>query len=358
MYIVPLDTRAGHINGLDAQMNLKTVSPRGTVTRTLTLFAGATLASLVLAGCTSGSPTAANTSSAKSSYKVGVLLVAQAQLLTDIETAFEKSVTKGMGGIPVSFDVKNANGDPSLISSISRDLASSDDDAFAVIGTPAVVALSGQVTDRPVFALAMGDPVGAGVAKSLDAPGGNVTGSTDFVDPDLVVKDVLAIQPTVKTIGTVYDPSNQNMQVWVDALKRATDAAGLTVTEATISSSADVSQSARSLVGRADAVLIGPDATVIAGMDAVSAAAAGASMPLYVSGGDASVAGVLASIGANYPSLGTSAGENAAKVLLGADVATTPFAIPTSVDLTINGATMKTLDITIPADVLAKATVL
>lgn len=335
---------------------MNSTSPRRRRHAPTALLAALTAAGLALAGC---SATPSSTSTDGTSYTIGVFELAQADLIDSVVAAFEKSVKKELGSdVTVTFDLQNANGDQSLTTSLARDFASSDDDAFAVIGTPAVIALAQQIKDKPIFALAMGDPVGAGLAKSLDEPGGNVTGSIDYVEPALLLDKMLKIQPDLTSVGTVYDPSNQNMQVWVKALKKAAAEDDLTVTEATISGSSDVAQAARSLNGRADSVLIGPDATVIAGLDAVTAAATGSGTPLYISGGDASVAGVLASIGPDYPLTGTSAGKIAAKVLLGADPATTAFAVPTGLDVTINGATAKQLDLTIAQDVLDSATVL
>ena len=315
------------------------------------------VAALGLTACADGSPTESSAAT-DDTLHVGVFLVAQAQLLDDVAAAFEAAVEEGLGDTEVVFDVQNANGDQSLITSIARDLAGSDADAFAVIGTPAVIALAEQVKDRPIFALAMGDPVGAGLAESLEAPGGNVTGSIDYVEPELLLEKMLEMQPDLASIGTVYDPSNQNMQVWTAALQSAADAAGIEIAEATISGAADVAQAARSLDGRADAILIGPDATVIAGIDAVTAVSTGGAIPLYVSGGDASLPGVLASIGPNYPELGTIAGEGAVEVLLGADPGSVPFAVPSGLDVVINGATVDELGITIPESLLETATVL
>jgi putative ABC transport system substrate-binding protein len=270
---------------------------------------------------------------------------------------FEAALEAGMPKAKFTFDVKNANSDQSLISSISRDFASSGDDAFAVIGTPAVIALAQSVKDKPIFALAMGDPVGAGLAKSLDHPGGNVTGSTDYIDPVLLLDKIKATQPQVKTIGTVYDPSNQNLQVWVKALKKAAGTAGYSVVESTVSGPADVTQAARSLEGRVDSILIGPDATVLAGMDAVGAAARAAKISLYVVGGDVTTPGVLATLGADYPETGTTAGEGAAKVLLGTAPGDVPFAQPKGLDVVFSQKTIKSLGLTIPQDVLESSTV-
>jgi putative tryptophan/tyrosine transport system substrate-binding protein len=317
-------------------------------------------AMLALAGC--GGPAQSSPPSGGNSeptYTVGILSMAQSSLLDSVIAAFEDSVRAGMGDKTVKFDIKNANGDQSLITSISRDFAGSQDDAFAVIGTPAVIALSAQIKDRPIFALAMGDPVGAGVAKNIKTPGGNVTGSIDYVDPQAVLDELMAVKPDTHKIGTIYDPSNQNLQVWIADLKKAVGKyPGLSISEATVAGASEVAQASRSLLGRSDIMLIGPDANVTAGMESVAATAVGASTPLWLTGGDASIAGVLGSIGPNYPALGTSAGQQAAKVLLGAKPAETPFTLPEKLEITINGKTQKQLSITFPEKFLSRATVL
>lgn len=323
----------------------------GRRSRLLFMAAGATL-TLGLAACSADSGGADSESEAtKDSYSIGVLSLAQASLLDDIIEAFEAAVVEGVGDAEVSFDVQNANGDQSLVNSISRDFAGSDHDAFAVIGTPAVIALAQQITDRPVFALAMGDPVGAGVAESLEEPGGNVTGSIDYVDPASLVDDILEIHPDAASIGTVYDPSNQNLQVWVADLKKALEGTDVELVESTVASTAEVAQASRSLVGRSDVVLVGPDANVIAGLDALGAAMAGDGIPTYLAGGDPMFPGILASIGPDYPSLGTSAGENAALVLLGQDPAVTPFTTPDALEFVVNPETEEALGVEFPASI-------
>jgi putative ABC transport system substrate-binding protein len=329
-------------------------------------------AAVVLAGCSSsastggsassGSPSAGSASGAasvagKTSYTIGVFEVAQADLLNTVVQKFEQALEAGVPNAKFTFDLKNANSEQSLISSIALDFASSDDDAFAVIGTPAVIALAQAVKDKPIFALAMGDPVGAGLAKSLGHPGGNVTGSTDYIDPAKLLAKIKAVQPRVKTIGTVYDPSNQNMQVWVRALKQEAGPAGFSVVESTISSAADIPEAARSLEGRVDTILVGPDATVLAGLDAVGAAALEAKVSLYVVGGDVTTPGVLATLGANYPETGTTAGQGAARVLLGTAPGGVPFAQPKGIDVVFSKKTVTSLGLAIPQAVLASSTV-
>ncbi|OLF07670.1 ABC transporter substrate-binding protein [Actinophytocola xanthii] len=311
------------------------------------LLVGAVGVAAALAGCGGG----AGEPRPGESYSVGVLAMAQAEVIDEVVDAFTRTVRAEVGaGTTVSFEVRNANGDQSLIASVAREFAGSDHDAFAVIGTPAVVALATQVTDRPIFALAMGDPVGAGVAESLERPGRNVTGSIDFVDPAMLLEDLVALHPGLRTVGTLYDPSNQSMQVWAGALRTAVRTAGIDLAEAPISSTAEVAQAARSLDGRAEVVLVGPDALVAAGIEAVGAAMVGAGAPLYVVAGDTTIPGIVGSLGPDYSRLGVSAGVNAAKVLRGADAASTPFTTPGEVEIVLNTGRARELGITIPAE--------
>jgi putative ABC transport system substrate-binding protein len=319
----------------------------------------------VLAACgssgTTGSTGAPGTSasavaSGSQPLRVGVFEIASAAILDQTVAAFEEELKAKLAPRAVTFDLKNAQGSTGLITSISRDFAESSDAAFAVIGTPAVVALAQQVKGKPIFALAMGDPVGAKVAQSLAKPGGNVTGSVDYVDPAVVLKSVMQISPAPKRIGTIYDPSNQNMQVWIKALHAAVAKyPGLSVVESTVSGVQDVPAAADSLAGRVDAEIIGPDTTVFAGLTAVGATAARASIPVYVIGGDPTVAGIAASIGPDYPVLGKLAADAAARVLAGTPAAVVPFVTPPGIQITVNKVTIAKLRVTVPASLTGTA---
>jgi len=126
--------------------------------------------------------------------------------------------------------------------------------------------------------------------------------------------------------------------------------------EATVSGTADVAQASRSLLGRSDAILLGPDGVVIAGLDGVAAAALADGTPLYAVGADPSTPGLFATMGPDYPELGTAAGNVAVEVLQGADPGAVPFAAPDlELQTQINGATLEQLGIELPADVAAES---
>jgi putative tryptophan/tyrosine transport system substrate-binding protein len=324
----------------------------------LALLLAAAGIAILFAGCgSSGDGGSSGSSESDRKVTVGVFELANAEVIEETVAAFEEGMRKQLAPREVDFDVKNAQEETSLIQSISREFSESDDDMFAVIGTPAVVALAQEEPERPIIALAMGDPVGAKVAKSLAEPGTNVTGSIDYIEPELLLEQIERIAPTAKTIGTVYDPSNENSAIWVKSLGEAIEAEpGMKLDDATIGSSADISAAALSVAEGSDAFIVGPDAKVVSGLPAVISATGDENEPLYVVAGDPSVEGVFATLGPSYPTLGRESGELAAKIAAGeAEPETTAFIQPAGAEWGINPKTMETLGVQVPAAILKQA---
>lgn len=53
-------------------------------------------------------------------------------------------------------------------------------------------------SDTPVVFSAVSDPVGSGLVDSLDAPGANITGTSDYLDTSSIMKLIQAQNPDVK----------------------------------------------------------------------------------------------------------------------------------------------------------------
>ena len=326
-------------------------------------FAASFVATLAVLGSLTACGTRAHTTSPVATgplarcSNVAVFLIADAAAIQETvrgakEGFFSES---GLKASDVTFNEQNAHGDPGNVQSIARLLAGSDSGLFIVLGTSATIALAQVERRRPIVTLGMADPVGSKVAQSLDHPGGNVTGSTDYVDPSAQLAQILRIEPAARRIGTVYDPSQPNAVKWVRDFAAAAQAANVTFVQAAASSSTDIGIAARSLVGRVDAIMVGNDANTLAGIAAVAATAKKARIPLYLNGGDVNTSGVFATLGPNYFEVGKVAGENAGKVCKGEDPGNLAFARPAGVTWGINTQTMSELGLKVPADILNSA---
>lgn len=103
-----------------------------------------------------------------------------------------------------------ADNDLERLPELAAQLVKSKVDLIVTRGTPAVRAAQRATTTIPILALAFGDPVALGFAKSLARPGGNITGRTLISEEiegkrlELLVETV----PRVTRIAYLINPDN------------------------------------------------------------------------------------------------------------------------------------------------------
>lgn len=279
---------------------------------------------------------------------VAVFKLVSIELIEDAVNGFTEVVEGSIDGVSVT--VHDAQGQANLFPTIARQIIRDEPDLVAVIGTPAVLATVQAAeqagSDVPIIFIAMGDPVGAGIADSLENPGKQSSGTVDWIPPGETLASVLDALPQATRIGTVWDPSNQNGRVFHDALAEAVaEGDDLEFVDVSIASPGEVFVAGRSLAGRVDAIVIGPDSAIIQGLPALGGVALEANIPLIITAGDHTTPGVLMGLGVDYGELGRVAGEIAAEVLNGADVATVPIVGPSGVTVSLNEETLAALGI-------------
>ncbi|MDK2962577.1 MAG: putative tryptophan/tyrosine transport system substrate-binding protein [Eubacteriaceae bacterium] len=137
-------------------------------------------------------------------------------------------------GDNIIIDLQNAQGDQSNLATISDGFVSNNEDLVLAIATPAAQSIAGKTTEIPILGTAITDYETARLVDSNEAPGGNVSGTTDM-NPiaeqiDLLVKLV----PDAKTVGVLYTSSEDNSVVQAQIAKEAIEAAGLSYVEVTV----------------------------------------------------------------------------------------------------------------------------
>ncbi|MGO2667911.1 MAG: ABC transporter substrate-binding protein, partial [Microbacterium gubbeenense] len=243
--------------------------------------------------------------------KIGVLQFVQHPALDAATEGFKDALDEA--GVQVEYDDQNAQGEVPNTNTIATTFASDGLDLVFTVATPAAQAATQAITDVPVLFTAVTDAEAAGLVDSNDAPGGNVTGTSDL-NP---VADQLAllaeIAPDAKTVGVVYSSGEVNSEVQVDLAKEAAEELGITIKEATVSNSAEVQQATQSL-GDVDAIYVPTDNTVVSGIAALIQVAEQQQIPV-ISGDSGPVeSGAVATIGIDYAKLGYQTGEMAAKI--------------------------------------------
>ena len=119
-------------------------------------------------------------------------------------------------------------------------------------------------TDTPVVFSAVSDPVGSGLVEDLDAPGANITGTSDYLDTASIMKLIQAVNPDVKKIGLLYDIGQDSSTTAIQEAKDYLDKEGIEYVERTGTTTDEVQLAADALVADGvDAVFTPTDNTIM-----------------------------------------------------------------------------------------------
>ena len=325
--------------------------------RTSLIAATAAAAALALAGC-SGSATSTDASTPASpageAYSIGITQITTHTALDSAREGFKKAFEDA--GIQVKYDEQNAQGDQATATSIASKFASSDLDLVLAIATPSAQAAAQSITKVPVLSTAVTDPVSAQLVNSLEAPGSNITGTTDMNPVADQISLVKEFAPKAKTLGIIYSSGEVNSEVQVELAKEAAAKDGLQVVESAVTNSAEVQQAAQDLASKVDAIYVPTDNTVVSALASVVQAAEDAKIPLIAGEANSVVQGALATYGIDYSKLGYQTGEMAIRILKeGAEPASLPVEAQKDYELTVNTTTLKALGLELPTSLKDRA---
>ncbi len=320
--------------------------------RALAAIAAAT--ALALTGCASGgagTPAASGSVAAKT-YKIGVTQIVAHPSLDAAREGFKQALKEA--GINATYDEQNAQGDQATATAIANKFNSGYDLVLA-IATPTAQASAQVITKTPILFTAVTDPVAAQLVKSNEAPGANVSGTTDMNPVADQIKLVKTVKPTAKTVGVIYSSGEVNSEVQIKLARAAAQAEGLTLVEKTVTNTGEVAQAAAAL--EVDAIYVPTDNNVVSGLASIVQVAEAKKIPLVVGEGDSVKKGGLVTYGIDYTKLGHQTGEMAVKVLQGkAQPATMAVESQKELKLYVNTKAAARMGITLPADLVAKAT--
>ncbi len=326
--------------------------------KVLSVMLSAAVCAGMLAGCSSGSSSSAagssqgaGSSADGASYTVGLIQYMEHTSLDEIRTALEQRLQSQAeaAGISVEIEVQNAQGDPTNISNICNKFVGEGVDLIVAIATPAAAGAAGVTEDIPIVFSAVTDPVTDLQLNSLDAPGGNVTGTSDSIPVEKIFEVADELTPEAKNFGLLYCTSEPSSAGVIADAKAYLDANGGSYTEATVTNTSEVQQAVQTLVEKCDAIFIPIDNTVASAMSVVAEVANEAKIPVYVSADSMVKDGGLASAGVNYTNLGEKTADMVLEVLQGADPATMPVQTMTDVNVVVNEETAAAIGVDVSA---------
>ena len=290
------------------------------LSRVLTLALAALLA-LSLFACGTKSDDNSTGSSGAASYKVGICSYADDASLNQIVDNIESRL-KAIGqekGVTFEISYDNCNADSAVLNQIIANFMADKVDLMIGVATPVAVAMQAATegTDIPVVFAAVSDPVGAGLVESLEAPGANITGTSDYLDTDAILDLIFAANPDAKSIALLYDLGQDSSAAPIKNAKAYLDKRGVSYTEYNGTTTDEISLAVSSIVAdKADAVFTPTDNTVMTAELAIYEALAKAGIPHYTGADSFALNGAFLGYGVDYANLGVETANMVSGILL------------------------------------------
>ena len=257
------------------------------------------------------------------------------------------------------FDFRSAEGRSERLLQLASELVRTSPDVIvAGFGTLAAQAAQAATETIPIVFASVGDPIGAGIVKSLNRPGANVTGitpqGTETGGKRLQMLEELV--PGIRILAVLMNPETPFSMLALQELRVAADARGQRLEVFEIRSTDQLSHiiefTARS---GATGLVILEDPLLLGLRRQITELATELRLPAIYGNREFAEAGGLLSYGPDRGQLYRRAAELIDKILKGAKPADIPVERPTKFELVINVKTARALGLTVPDKLLALA---
>lgn len=278
------------------------------------------MAAACMAACSPSNPAPASDADGKI-IKVGICNYVDDASLNQIVENIQARLKEIGGEKGVAFDVSydNCNADANLLTQIISNFIADDVDIMIGVATPVAMAMQAATEDNgiPVVFAAVSDPVGAGLVESMEAPGSNVTGTSDYLDTAAVMQLITAADPDVKNIALLYDIGQDSSTAAIAHAKEYLDANGIAYGEYTGTTVDEVTIAVQALIADGvDAVFTPTDNTIMKSELSIYEMLQEAGIPHYTGADSFALNGALLGYGVDYAALGVETANMAADIAL------------------------------------------
>ena len=256
-------------------------------------------------------------------YKVGIVQYVDDASLNQIEKAIQAELDAKGVEYGVTFDYQdytfNGQADQSILMQIAADLIADEVDIIIPIATPTAVVMQSATEENqiPIVFSAVSDPVGAGLVATNEAPGTNITGTSDAIDTDAIMNLIVTANPDTAKIGLLYDKSQASSLGSIEDAKAYCEANNIAYVEKTGTTVAEIQAAADALVAEGvDAVFTPQDNTVMTAELAIFEKFTEAGIPHYTGADSFALNGAFLGFGVNYENLGTKTADMAVEILV------------------------------------------
>jgi putative ABC transport system substrate-binding protein len=259
-------------------------------------------------------------------------------------------------GQNVAIEYRWADGHPERLPALAADLVRRQVSVIVGSATAGALAAKAATSTIPiVFAITV-DPVKAGLAASLNRPGGNATGVT-YLSSALGGKRLEFLQqlvPTAKTMAVLVHPDNAATEPLLRDLRAGAAVLGLQLIVSSVTTEHDLESAFAALARqRPGALILGADPLFTSRSAQIVALAARHALPAIYTTADYARAGGLMAWGVSLTDQYRVAGTYVGAILKGAKPSDLPILQPTKYELVLNLKTAKALGLHVPPNLLA-----
>lgn len=222
------------------------------------------------------------------------------------------------------------------------------------VGSSATEMVSSIITDRPIVFSAVLNPQTSGFVQTLDKPGGNITGASLDIPPDIQFKYFRRVIKNLKSIGVLYTKETENLIPPARALAKQSGlelVAIMVETEKQIPKALDsLAKVVDGLWSVADFNIYSPQTTRFILLNTLRNG-----KPFMGFSKNLVESGALFGLDYDYKDIGRQAGNIACEILSGKPPATISVAVPSVIWFNYNEKTASHIKIAIPEDLAAVA---
>jgi putative ABC transport system substrate-binding protein len=289
-------------------------------------------------------------------YRIGVLNDAWAANHPAVEGL--KAGLRELGlveGREFTLDVRFTKGDPERLKTDAQELVASGVDLIFTSNANATHAAKAATGSIPIVFTMVGDPVNAGLVRTVAKPGGNVTGvsslTTELAAKRLELLRVLA--PTVRRIWAIHHGDDPPSIAAISSAEAAAKQLNVELVSRPVYNEEQLASTVKDI--RPGDALLPPDVATLDIPAILLEASLGQRVPVVFSASIYVEHGGLASYGADYRAQGFQAARLVAKILRGTRPADLPVEGADKIDLALNAKTAALLGLAVPRKLLFRA---
>jgi putative tryptophan/tyrosine transport system substrate-binding protein len=313
-----------------------------------------------IGGTAVGWPLAAHAQQQKTPT-IGVLLLGNALLepfLSDFRGGLrDKGHTEGS---TFRLEVRTAGGKSEFLAEQAAELVRLKVDIIVAFQTPACTAAKQATAAIPIVMVRAGDPVATGLIASYARPGGNITGTSAGVAETVgnvvgLMHETMSPAKSPQRLGALFSATDSFTKIILPAVEATARKLGIETVPVLLQPQDTLEAAFQAMAAKQVTAVVGGLAAGLGLAPALAALAMTHRLPLFATDPAVPRAGGLMSYAASFGALHRETADYVDRMLKGAKPADLAVSFPTRFEMALNLKTAKTLGISIPQLVLARA---